>query len=294
MFGPETHRIAGVGCDLRCRTEIEARGTAAPEAETVVKTPIFDRRNHQLQRARHERSSITEKTPLDVTKQIDDVGFQAEAADLIADDDVGRFRKADRTRVSTHARDDVAKSVGARDVPREAGNPRLLDRVDARGAGPARKHPENSRAGREIADNRAGRNDFRQRPLISGHAMTISKIQPVLVDYPRHGEDDAWGSGWKPGVCAPPSTTRPFDSTHACAESDCAASRSRLTPMTRRPGIRTAARSITSASPCSRQLARSGGRTAMAGTARTIESSVSPGKKCQVSDDDESDRSLAQ
>src|SRR5262245_21888710 len=278
MFGAQAHRVAGVGGNLSSGAEVEACGPAVPETETVVKTRVLDWRNHQFQCTRNERSSIAEKTLPHVAEQIDDVGFEPEAANLIADDDVGGLGKADRARVATHARDDVGKAVRSRDRAREADNPRHLDRVDARRTRAAGQHPEDSSAGRKIADDRTRPDNLRERPLVGGHAMTISKIQPVLVDYPRHGEDDAWVSGWKPAVCAPPSRTRPFDSTHACADSDCAAERSRLTPMTSRPGMRTAARSITSASPCSRQLAQSGGRTAIAGTARTIESRVIPGK----------------
>jgi hypothetical protein len=70
-------------------------------------------------------------------------------------------------------------------------------------------------------------------------------------------------SGSRPCAWAAPRRMRPSDSTQACARSRCrvAPFASRLeTPMTTRAGVRTSASSMTSASPCSRQVDRNGQR----------------------------------
>ncbi len=117
-----------------------------------------------------------------------------------------------------------------------------------------------------------GADDLAQGAFVSRHAMTVAQVEAVLVDYPGHEEGteegDAGGdgrrSGAKPAACAPPCTTAPPHSTHACALSPGA---SRRTPTTRCAGILESERSMTSARLSSRQVAEKGARRAIAVTA---------------------------
>ena len=116
----------------------------------------------------------------------------------------------------------------------------------------------------EIDDDVAGPDDLAQRALVSRHAMTVAQVEAVLVDYPGHEEvTEVRRSGAKPAACAPPWTTAPPHSTHACALSP---GTSRRTPTTRCAGILESERSMTSARLSSRQVAEKGARRAIAVT----------------------------
>ncbi len=92
MLRTQTEWIARVRGNLCSGTEIETRRAIAPESKSAVKPRVLDRRDHQIETVRDDRSTRFEKATASVMKQRDDVSLEAEAADLIADNDIHLLR----------------------------------------------------------------------------------------------------------------------------------------------------------------------------------------------------------
>ena len=230
---------------------------------------MFNGGNDELERAWHERAAGPKETLTHLARQLEDARLESKAADLIADDDVSPLRNGHRSRVAADAGDDVLEPVGSGDLSRQAGDAALLDRVDTAGARTTCQQAEDARTGGQIDDDVAGLDDLADGALVRRNAGAVAQVVAMFVDYPGHEAETAGGrderAGCSNGVKTcdrePPRTTTPPHSTHAWARN---AESSRVTPTTRFAGMRAIDRSITSATPCSRQLAANGERAPMA------------------------------
>ena len=96
MFRAKASRIAGVGGDIDGRGAVEVGGPRFPETQAAVQTAMLDGRDHELEPARNEVPPGRRNRCPDVLRALEDVGLEAEAANLIADHDVGALREASR------------------------------------------------------------------------------------------------------------------------------------------------------------------------------------------------------
>ena len=73
-------------------------------------------------------------------------------------------------------------AVGLGELPRHGDDRSVVDRVHARRAGPARKQPEDARAGAKVEHDVAGPDRRSDGSLKRGHAMGVLEILPMFVD----------------------------------------------------------------------------------------------------------------
>ena len=184
--GIEPHAITRVLGDLRRRRAVEPGDTAAPESLSSAAARMLDRRQEELEGSRHERAARLQELLARLAGDIENPRVDAEAANLIADDDVGALRQVHEPGMIANDRDAVAESVGVGDAARQAGNRSLLDRVDARGAGPGREQAEDAGAGGDVGDDGARLDHVVERAGVGGETMTVAKVRAVLVEVREH------------------------------------------------------------------------------------------------------------
>ena len=81
---------------------------------------------------------------------------------------------------------DVRESVGGDELLRQDGDRRLLDRIDARGAGPRREHAQDAAPRADVEDDVARAHDRLDRPLEGLGADLVPDHRPVYLELRVH------------------------------------------------------------------------------------------------------------
>ena len=84
----------------------------------------------------------------------------------------------------------MLEPVGPGDLPRQAGDAVLLDRIYAAGACPTRQQAEDARARGEIDDDVAWLDDPAEGALVRRNAGAVAQVMAMFVDYPGHGAEN--------------------------------------------------------------------------------------------------------
>src|SRR5262249_24755616 len=107
--------------------------------------------------------------------------FRAEAADLIANDDVYFFGKRNVEGEASNELVPVCKSVGPGNFTGETNDVRSLYRIDATSTCPAGQETENPGAVTNIQNDVTGLYHGLDRIPKSRHARLIGQVLPVLI-----------------------------------------------------------------------------------------------------------------
>lgn len=105
---------------------------------------MFDRSQAKRDALRDRQAVRLEKTAAGVAEIVKEAGFKSEMPDLIAQDNVGRFRERDARRKAFDKPDAVRKSGGLADLPCELDQAAFFNGIDSRGAGLAGQEPQDS------------------------------------------------------------------------------------------------------------------------------------------------------